>query len=106
MPENSRIQLLSKKNSATMLRKISELLCNKWTTETSDSKISAADARCLGSARVPRTGDRVPRSRTFLCFCAGEWSAAIQDFFGETPKPARETRALPRSAERSIQLTL
>src|SRR5207237_3085889 len=99
MPENSRIQLLSKKNSATMLRKISELLCNKWTTETSDSKISAADARCLGSARVPR-------SRTFHCFCAAEWSAAIQDCFGETPKPARETRALSQAAERSIPLFL
>jgi hypothetical protein len=39
----------------------------------------------LGSARVSRAGESVSLSRTFP-----------KDCFGETPKPARETRALPR----------
>src|SRR5256714_1004945 len=39
----------------------------------------------MGSARVSREGDGVSLSRTFLEAC-----------FGETPKPTRETRALPR----------
>jgi hypothetical protein len=39
----------------------------------------------LGSARASRAGDRVLAIVNFL-----------KDCFGETPKPARETRALPR----------
>src|SRR5438045_3611797 len=39
----------------------------------------------LGSARVSRVGEGVSPSRTFQKAC-----------FGETPKPTRETRALPR----------
>ena len=37
-----------------------------------------------GSARVSRVGEGVPPSWTFR-----------EDYFGGTPKPARETRALP-----------
>jgi serine protease Do len=44
-----------------------------------------AESRSPGSARVSRAGDGVPPSRTFL-----------KDCFGETPKPTREARALPR----------
>ena len=43
---------------------------------------------CPGSARVSRVGECVPRSRTFLLRSD---SAKVR--FGETPKPARETRA-------------
>jgi hypothetical protein len=39
----------------------------------------------LGGARVSRVGDDVSSSRTLR-----------KDCFGETPKPTRETRALPR----------
>jgi hypothetical protein len=54
------------------------------------------NASNLGSARVSRVGDGVPPSRTFhnaqifLSVLSVE-----KDCFGETPKPARETRALP-----------
>ena len=46
---------------------------------------SRAKALRPGSARVPRAGDGVSPSRT-----------SLKDYFGGTPKPARETRALPR----------
>jgi hypothetical protein len=39
--------------------------------------------QALGSARVSRAGECVSHSRT------------SEDCFGETPKPARETRTLP-----------
>src|ERR1700674_631770 len=42
----------------------------------------------LGSARVSRVGEGVPAGADFLKAC-----------FGETPKPTRETRALPRVFE-------
>jgi len=41
--------------------------------------------KILGSARVSRVGDGVLAIANFLKAC-----------FGETPKPTRETRALPR----------
>jgi len=43
----------------------------------------SGERRLPGSARVSRAGETVSVSRTF------------KDRFGETPKPARETRALP-----------
>jgi hypothetical protein len=43
-----------------------------------------------GSARVSRVGDRVSRSWT------------LKDCFGETPKPTRETRALPGHVEHPV----
>src|SRR5207244_10760422 len=43
-----------------------------------------------GSARVSRVGDGVSPSRAFLLHTTNR-----KDCFGETPKPARETRALP-----------
>ena len=43
------------------------------------------ERRLPGSARVSRAGETVSVSRTF------------KDRFGETPKPTRETRALPGS---------
>src|SRR5207249_1734859 len=46
----------------------------------------------LGSARVSRAGDGVSPSRTSLTY-----SGNRKDCFGETPKPTRETRALPRT---------
>jgi hypothetical protein len=52
---------------------------------------------CLGSARVSRAGESVTLSRTFrnapLKRTAGPAKKAS---FGATPKPTRETRALPR----------
>jgi hypothetical protein len=44
----------------------------------------------LGSACVSHVGDGVPPSRTFP-----ERISLKQECFGVTPKPARETRALP-----------
>jgi len=51
----------------------------------------------LGSARVSRVGDCVSQSRTFLR-AHNELAILIvrKDCFGETPKPTRETRALPK----------
>src|SRR5207249_9587229 len=46
----------------------------------------------LGSARVSRLGDDLSSSRTSLLR-----AITGKDCFGATPKPARETRALPRS---------
>src|SRR2546430_6748486 len=43
-----------------------------------------------GSARVSHVGDGVAPSRTFLLHAGNR-----KDCFGETPKPTRETRALP-----------
>src|SRR5438270_7785068 len=45
------------------------------------------------SARVSCVGERVSRSRT-----SSGPSTTTKDRFGETPKPARETRALPKRA--------
>src|SRR5205823_5635262 len=49
-----------------------------------------ARARALGSARVPRVSESVSLSRTFL-----EMRSSGKHRFGETPKPAGGTRALP-----------
>src|SRR5207249_897166 len=49
----------------------------------------------LGSARVSRAGDGVSPSRTFLAFCDCPDLASRKACFGATPKPTRETRALP-----------
>src|SRR5438128_1114982 len=58
-------------------------------------------APVLGSARVPRVGEAVSGSRTFSeahhCY---EGNASRKNCFGATPKPARETRALPNRARR------
>jgi len=50
-----------------------------------------------GSAHVPCAGEGLWRSRTFLQNQA-RWCnhSAENDRFGATPKPARETRALPQ----------
>ena len=53
---------------------------------------NSGERRLPGSARVSRVGETVPVSRTF------------KDCFGETPKPARETRALPGSLRSPEQL--
>ena len=49
----------------------------------------------LGSARVSRAGERVLAIADFS-----------KDCFGETPKPARETRALPGQEIRASTLLL
>ncbi len=56
----------------------------------------------LGSARVSRAGDGVLAIADFSCnssFRAAD--ASYESCFGATPKPARETRALPGSAART-----
>jgi len=68
---------------------------------------AAADARFIkesplvfpGSARVPRVGESVSLSRTFLAV-----RSSGKDCFGETPKPTRGTRALPGALERATWL--
>jgi hypothetical protein len=63
--------------------------------------------RLLGSARVPRAGKGVPPSRTLLLrskendALAG-MKASKKVCFGETPKPARETRALPEGLRETL----
>ena len=47
----------------------------------------------MGSARVSRVGDGVPASADFSKAC-----------FGETPRPMRETRALPREKSHFVDL--
>jgi hypothetical protein len=59
-------------------------------------KGSRSNGEVPGSARVSRVGDDVSSSRTFPV--ASNNSAIVvvtKDCFGETPKPTRETRALP-----------
>ena len=54
-------------------------------------------SRILGSACVPRAGERVLATANFSQH--GEYMAKqclSKDCFGATPKPARGTRALPR----------
>ncbi|MEO6873164.1 MAG: ATP-dependent RNA helicase [Chthoniobacterales bacterium] len=55
------------------------------------------DLGALGSARVSRAGGGVPPQRTFGDESIAEIRAKVRD--GETPSPARETRALPRMAD-------
>src|SRR5437016_1318950 len=51
-----------------------------------------------GSARVPRVGESVPFSRTFRNAPARPYRELFRkDCFGETPKPAPESGALPGS---------
>ena len=52
-------------------------------------------SRTLGSARVSRVGDGVPASRTFARRESVKRNPLRKDCFGETPKPTRETHALP-----------
>src|SRR3954469_17984363 len=54
--------------------------------------------RVLGSARVSRAGDGVHAIANFSCDVVGRESDEIEKkaCFDVTPKPARETRALPR----------
>ena len=54
--------------------------------------------RALGSARVSRVGERVLTIANFPSQFVTSPSSDNQkkDRFGATPKPARETRALPR----------
>ena len=54
-------------------------------------------AKFSGSARVPRVGERVLAIADFLCELLTSMGNASErkDCFGATPKPARETRALP-----------
>jgi len=49
----------------------------------------------LGSARVSRVGDRVLAIADF----------SIKDYFGETPKPTRETHALPGTGKDAQSLS-
>ena len=52
--------------------------------------------RYLGSARVSRAGDRVLAIANLICDFANRSAVMLGKVrFGETPKPARETRALP-----------
>ncbi|PYJ26976.1 MAG: hypothetical protein DME89_10670 [Verrucomicrobia bacterium] len=53
----------------------------------------------LGSARVSRAGERVLAVADFSFTAASSLRTGFEgkDCFGATPKPARETRALPRS---------
>lgn len=60
--------------------------------------------RVPGSAHVPRAGEAVSDSRTFLG--AQFWrqgNAPQKDCFGATPNPARETHALPKLQHRFAQ---
>jgi hypothetical protein len=53
----------------------------------------------LGSACVPRVGDRVFRDHGLFCgdtALSRTWQVVWKDCFGATPKPARETRALTK----------
>jgi hypothetical protein len=54
----------------------------------------------LGSARVSRAGERVLAIADFA-FDSSLTAAGLskKDCFGATPKPTRETRALPATAE-------
>jgi serine protease Do len=60
--------------------------------------------RSLGSARVPRAGERVLAIATFplgsLLFAAS--GSQRKDCFGATPKPTRGTRALPVTASHAL----
>jgi hypothetical protein len=56
-----------------------------------------------GSARVSRAGDRVLAIANFSRFpTAIDNEFQRKECFGETPKPARETRALPRMSMRDL----
>gem|GEM_PF-6195541 len=50
----------------------------------------------LGSARVLRAGDGVLAVANFSSAQPHAGRRLLKDYFGETPKPTRETRALPR----------
>jgi len=58
------------------------------------------EPRLPGSARVPRAGNGVLAIANFLsCLIVSTISVLSKDCFGETPKPARATRALPGTEE-------
>src|ERR1041385_1445043 len=60
---------------------------------------SVCKRNCLGSARVSRAGERVLAIANFsltILFLRSRTKIENQVRFGGTPKPARETRALPR----------
>src|SRR5215208_7951564 len=67
-----------------------------------------AGLKSLGSARVSRAGERVPAIANFSFNSPMFIPARIQRKanFGATPKPARETRALPRGAICALVVTL
>jgi hypothetical protein len=51
----------------------------------------------MGSARVPRVGERVLAIANFSCVALYDLDLVLsKDCFGATPKPARETHALPK----------
>ena len=56
----------------------------------------------LGSARVSRAGERVLAIANFSwnSILLTEAGTETKDCFGATPKPARETRALPGGVNR------
>ena len=56
----------------------------------------------LGSARVSRAGERVLAIANFSwnSILLTEAGTETKDCFGATPKPARETRALPEGVNR------
>jgi uncharacterized protein YutD len=58
----------------------------------------------LASARVSRVGDYVLAIANFSCgfFAPSTGDIQRKDCFGETPKPSRETRALPRAFARDL----
>src|SRR5437667_186581 len=59
----------------------------------------------LGSALVPSAGDGVSPSRTFLNITSQRRSNAPRKAcFGERPKPARGTHALPRTLIRRLEM--
>src|SRR6478735_9200301 len=59
-----------------------------------------------GSARVPRAGERVLAIANFPWrFVSTRATATRKDCFGATPKPARETHALPRDAMRRLPIS-
>ena len=53
----------------------------------------------LGSARVSRVGDRV------LAIASRDRGLFYKDCFGETPKPTRETHALPGTGKDAQSLS-
>ena len=58
---------------------------------------------CLGSARGSRAGDGVLAIADFLCNSSSvRLMRLTKACFGAPPKPARETRALPRSERERV----
>jgi NADH:ubiquinone oxidoreductase subunit K len=62
----------------------------------------------MGSARVSRAGERVLAIADFPSGLSMPmpWGIEAEDCFGGTPKPARETRVLPRQGRHAMTPTL